>query len=66
MYFYCYYIIKKVIKIYFNFIDMIKVELLKFGLKKVILKMFIKLILQGLYKNRYEIVKKYQWKDVGY
>lgn len=66
MYFYCYYIIKKVIKIYFNFIDMIKVELLKFGLKMVILKMFIKLILQGLYKNRYEIVKKYQWKDVGY
>lgn len=66
MYFYCYYIIKKVIKIYFNFIDMIKVELLKFGLKKVILKMFIKLILQCLYKNRYEIVKKYQWKDVGY
>lgn len=66
MYFYCYYIIKKVIKIYFNFIDMIKVELLKFGLKKVILKMFIKLILQGLYKNRYDIVKKYQWKDVGY
>lgn len=59
MYFYCYYIIKKVIKIYFNFIDMIKVELLKFGFKKVILKMFIKLILWGLYKNRYEIVKKY-------
>lgn len=57
--FYCYHIIKKVIKIHFNSIDMIKAELSKFGLKKVILKTPTKLISRGLHKNRYETVKKY-------
>lgn len=37
---------------------MIKAELSKFGLKKVILKTPTKLISQGLHKNRYETVKK--------
>lgn len=44
---------------HFNSIDMIKAELSKFGLKKVILKTPTKLISQGLHKNRYETVKKY-------
>lgn len=38
---------------------MIKAELSKFGLKKVILKTPTKLISRGLQKNRYETVKKY-------
>lgn len=45
---------------------MIKAELSKFGLKKVILKTPTKLISRGLHKNRYETVKKYLWKDVGH